>query len=202
MKEEKKMSLDIRELQAFVTFSITQRQARSVQIRNRDLTSYETLCVNFHGTTFCQPKRRSASRMVYNLSLGYDELKSVLREVNRRGRRLHFAVDSWLDKKLLEACVDFARSGFRIVNKLVINRLGLALRGLHVAKRRLRILLDGEIKASEMQVQYRAHGVFKWAPRLEGWLDTKAYKLWLGTVQHSLEDCACPIVDSGAHQPS
>ena len=196
------MSLDIRELQAFVTFSITQNQARGIQIRNRDLTSYETLCVNFHGTTFCQRKRRSASRMVYNISLGYDELKSVLREVNRRGRRLHFARDSWIDKKLLEACVDFARSGFRIVNKLVINRLGLALRGLHIAKRRLRILLDGEITALEMQIQYRANGVFKWIPQLEGWLKTEAYKFWLGTIHHSLEDCACPIIEVGSYQPS
>jgi len=139
--------------------------------------------------------------MAYSMiGLGYDELKSVLREVNGQRKRWHFTRDCWIHKKLLEACVYFARKGFRIVNKLVISRLCIAIRGLRIAKRRLRTLLDGEIKALEMQVQYRERGVFKWAPRLEGWLKTEDYKLWLGTIQQSLEDCACPMVDHGSHQ--
>jgi len=134
--------------------------------------------------------------VVYNgFSLGYDELKGVLREVSKRTRRRHYAGDGWIHRKLLEACVGFAKNGFRIVDKRVISRLCVAFRELRVAKGRLSILLDGEVKALEMQVQYRTRGVFEWAPRLETWLNTVGYKFWLGTIQHSYASGACPVFE-------
>ena len=130
--------------------------------------------------------------MVYNvIGLGYDELKSVLRDVSKRRRRSHFEGKGWIHRKLLEACVAFAKNGFRIVDEMVIGRLCVALRELRIAKRGLSILLDGEAKALEMQVQYRARGVFKWAPRLETWLRIESYWFWLGTIQHSLLRGTC-----------
>jgi hypothetical protein len=142
-----------------------------------------------------------ALSVVYNaISLGYDELKSALREVSRRRSRRHFGRNGWIHRKLLEACVFFTRNGFRIVNKMVISRLCVAFRALRIAKGRVSILLDGEIRALEMQVQYRTRGVFKWAPRLETWLKMEGYKFWLGTIQRSLEDSACPIVEVGSRR--
>jgi hypothetical protein len=138
--------------------------------------------------------------MYSTVGLGYDELKSVLREVSRRRGRWHFGGDGWIHKKLLEACVGFAKNGFRIVDKRVISRLCVAFRELRVATRRLSIFLDGEIKALEMQIQYSTRGVFVWAPRLEAWLKVESYKFWLGTIQHSLENCACPIVEVGSRR--
>jgi hypothetical protein len=135
--------------------------------------------------------------VVYNtIGLGYDELKSALREVSKRRGRRHYAGDGWIHRKLLEACVDFAKNGFRIVDRMVIGRLCIALRELRIAKRRFTVLLDGEIKASEMQVQYRTRGVFKWAPRLETWLKIESYKYWLGTIQHALTSGTCPVLKS------
>lgn len=132
--------------------------------------------------------------MVYSaVSLGYDELKAVLRKVSKRRRRWHCAGDGWIHRKLLEACVCFAKNGFRIVDKRVISRLCVAFRELRIGKGRLSILLDGETKALEMQVQYRTRGVFKWAPRLETWLNLEGYKFWLGTIQHSLANGVCPV---------
>jgi hypothetical protein len=139
--------------------------------------------------------------VVHNaISVGYDELKSVLREVSRRRRRRHFADNGWIHRKLLEACVDFAKNGFRIVDKMVIGRLCVAFRELRIVKGRLSILLDGQIKALEMLVQYKARGVFKWAPRLETWLKMEGYKFWLGTMQRSLENNASPIGEVGSRQ--
>lgn len=135
-----------------------------------------------------------------NISLGYDDLKSILREVDRHRSR-HFTGHGWIHRKLLEACVSFARNGFRIVDKLVISRLCVAFKELRIVKRRLSILLNGELKASEMQVQYRTRGVFKWAPRLQAWLKIEGYKFWLGTIQHSLSDHACPEFEIMGHQP-
>lgn len=141
--------------------------------------------------------------MAYNvISLGYDELKSVLREVNTRRRRWRLAGDDRIHRGLVEACVGFAKMGFRIVDKMVISRLCVAFRELRVAKRGLRILLEGEVKAAEMQIQYRTRGVFKWAPKLETWLKIRGYKLWLGTIQYSLASNACPCFENGGHQPS
>lgn len=140
--------------------------------------------------------------MVYStISVGYDELKSVLREVYTHRRRWYFAGKGWIHRKLLEACVDFARNGFRIVDKMVISRLCVAFRELRIAAGRLSILFAGEIKASEMQVQYRTRGVFKWAPRLETWLKIESYKFWLGTIEHSLASDACPAFEIVGHQP-
>lgn len=139
--------------------------------------------------------------MVYDaISLGYDELRSALREVIRHRRRWQFAGDGWIHRKLLEACVSFAKNGFRIVDKMVISRLCVAFRELRIAKGRLSILLDGETKALEMQVQYRTRGVFVWTPRLETWLKVESYKFWLGTMQRSLENCACPMVEVGSRR--
>jgi hypothetical protein len=134
------------------------------------------------------------------ISVGYDELRSVLREVSRRRRRRHFADNGWIHRRFLEACVDFARNGFIIVDKMVISRLCVAFRELRIVKGRLSILFDGEIKALEMQVQYRARGVFVWTPRLEIWLKVKSYKFWLGTMQRSLENCACSIGEVGSRR--
>jgi len=138
---------------------------------------------------------------MYNrLSLGYDELKNALREAYRNRKRWRW--NGRIHKVLLEACVDFTRNGFRIVDATVIARLRIALNELRIIGRRLRILLDGEAKAMEMQIQYRTRGVFKWAPRLETWLKMEGYKFWLGTVQHSLESYACPIVEVGSRRSS
>jgi hypothetical protein len=139
--------------------------------------------------------------MVYNIiGLGYDELKSVLRDVSKRRRRSYFAGKGWIHRKLLEACVAFAKNGFRIVDEMVISRLCVAFRELRIAKRGLSILLDGEIKALEMLVQYRARGVFKWAPRLETWLRIESYRFWLGTIQHSLSRGTCLGFEIVGHQ--
>jgi hypothetical protein len=125
-----------------------------------------------------------------NMSLGYDDLKSILREVRKHKLR-HFSGNCWIHTKLLEACVEFAKNGLRIVDNLVVNRLCVAFRALRIVRRRLCILLDGEAKALEMQVQYRTREVFKWAPLLQKWLKTEGYKFWLGTIQRSLADHAC-----------
>ena len=134
-----------------------------------------------------------------NISLGYEELKSILYSVNRRRRRWRLADAGWIHKKLLEACVGFAKNGFRIVDKMIISRLCVAFKELRIANRRLSILLEGEIKATEMQIQYRARGVFRWASKLSTWLDIEGYKFWLGTIQSSLENYACPAVGVGSH---
>lgn len=139
--------------------------------------------------------------MVYNvIGLGYDELKSVLRDVSKRRRRYYFAGKGWIHRKLLEACVTFAKNGFRIVDEMVISRLCVALRELGIVKRGLSILLDGQIKALEMLVQYKARGVFKWAPRLETWLKLEGYRFWLGTIQHSLSKGTCLGLEIVGHQ--
>jgi hypothetical protein len=139
--------------------------------------------------------------VVYNvIGLGYDELKSVLRDVSKRRRRYYFAGKGWIHRKLLEACVTFAKNGFRIVDEMVISRLCVALRELGIVKRGLSILLDGQIKALEMLVQYKARGVFKWAPRLETWLKLEGYRFWLGTIQHSLSNGICLGLEIVGHQ--
>lgn len=134
--------------------------------------------------------------MVYDtFGLGYDELKTVLQEVNRRRRLFQFRGTDCIHKKLLEACLVFAKNGLRIVNKVVIRRLCVAFRELRIAKRHFSIFLEGEMKTLEMQVQYRARGVFKWAPKLETWLQIESYKFWLGTIQHSLTNESCPAFE-------
>lgn len=138
--------------------------------------------------------------MVYSsLSLGYAELRSALRETYRSRRRWYWR--NRIHKGLLEACVHFTRNGLRIVNKMVIARLHVALKELGIINRRLSFFLDGEAKAMEMKVKYNECGVFRWAPRLKQWLDSDAYKFWLGTIQRSLENFAYPLVEVGSCQP-
>jgi hypothetical protein len=86
----------------------------------------------------------------------------------------------------LEACLAYTKKKLRIVSVNILERLAVAFRELGIAKPRARILSYGEAKALEMQVQFRRQGVFKWAPRVEKWLNDIRCKLWLGTVQISL----------------
>lgn len=76
----------------------------------------------------------------------------------------------------------------------MIKRLRVAFRELRITNRRVRILMDGEIKALEMLTQYRENGVFRWVPQLKAWLRDQAYKFWLGTTQTTLVDNACSKV--------
>lgn len=137
--------------------------------------------------------------MVYgSLSLGYEELKNVLREVCRKRKRWHSG--RAIHKKLLEACVAFTRSGLRIADKMVLDRLRVALVELRVLNRRLGILLNGETRASEMWLLCKAHGVFKWAPRLKEWLQEEGYRFWLGMICLSLDSCTIPVFRTGSNQ--
>jgi len=90
--------------------------------------------------------------------------------------------------------VGFTRNGFRIVDATVLARLRVAFRELGVINRRIRVLMDGEIKALEMRIKFKEHGVFGWVPQLEAWLRDQAYKFWLGTMQICLEGNACLMV--------
>jgi hypothetical protein len=131
------------------------------------------------------------------ISIGYVELKAVLREVYRR-RRL--PVDKIIHQKLLEACLSFTAKGLRIVNAKVISRLRLAVRELAV-KRRLSIVLEGEARAAEMHVECLKYGVYRWAPRLRDWLAEQTYVFWLGTVQMSSQGCMRLGEGFPDHQP-
>lgn len=120
--------------------------------------------------------------MTYNaFGLGHAELRNALREAHRKWRVWRWA--NRVHKGLLEICVRFTRDGARIVDATVISRLRVAFRALRITNRRVRILMDGEIKALEMLTQYEERGVFKWVPQLKVWLRDPAYKFWLGTVQ-------------------
>ena len=116
--------------------------------------------------------------------LGYEELRKTLCLVRRNSRGQRGSVN--IHRKLLEACLAYTKKRFRIVSVNILERLAAALRELGIAKPRARILSYGEAKALEMQVQFRRQGVFKWAPRVENWLNDIGYRLWLGTVQVSL----------------
>ena len=59
------------------------------------------------------------------------------------------------------------------------------------------ILLNGAIRAFEIQVRYRTRGVFKWAPKLEAWLRLEGHKFWLGVVLYSLGGCVSPATEVG-----
>lgn len=89
----------------------------------------------------------------------------------------------------------FTRHGYRIVKATVLARLRVAFRKLGIINRCVRVLLDGEIKALEMQVRFRQRNVFRWVPQLKEWLRDQAYKFWLGTMQTSLKDNDYPIVE-------
>jgi len=120
------------------------------------------------------------------LGLSHNELRNALRAAHRKWRVWRSAKP--VDKGLLEACVQVTKSGTRIVDTTVIRRLRVALKELRVTGRRLRILIGGEIKASEMLTRYKEKGVFTWIPQLKEWLREQPYKFWLGTMQITLKD--------------
>ncbi len=120
--------------------------------------------------------------------LGYVELRTILRTSHiGRERRRH---SKKIHRSLVEACVEFTKRGFRIVDVGVIDRLRVAFRELGIANRRARFLVEGEIKSLELRMRLNKRKVFAWVPRLEAWLRDQAYKLWLGTLQTSLESDA------------
>ena len=116
--------------------------------------------------------------------LGFEDLSNALRLARRncQGRRRSLNIH-W---RLLEACQAYTRNNLRILGASILQRLAVAFRELGLTKPQARILSYGEAKALEMQVQFRRRGVFKWAPRVEDWLNDIGYRLWLGTVQISL----------------
>jgi len=116
--------------------------------------------------------------------LGFEDLSNALRLARRncQGRRRSMNIH-W---RLLEACLAYTRRNLRILGASILQRLAVAFRELGITKPQARILSYGEAKALEMQVQFRRRGVFKWAPRVEDWLNDIGYRLWLGTVQISL----------------
>ena len=118
-----------------------------------------------------------------SLGLGYEELRNALQVArrNRRGQRGSVNIH-W---SLLEACLAYTKVNLRILGTEILQRLAVAFRELGILKPRARILSYGEARALEMQVQFRCQGVFRWAPRVEKWLNDIRYKLWLGTVQIS-----------------
>ena len=116
--------------------------------------------------------------------LGFEDLSNALRLARRncQGRRRSMNIH-W---RLLEACLAYTRNNLRILGASILQRLAVAFRELGITKPQARILSYGEAKALEMQVQFKRRGVFKWAPRVENWLNDIGYRLWLGTVEISL----------------
>jgi hypothetical protein len=132
--------------------------------------------------------------MMYNsFGLGYAELRNALREAYRNSKRWRWS--KGIHKGLLEACVGFTRHGSRVVKATVLARLRVAFRELGIINRRIRVLLDGEIKSLEMQVRFRELNLFRWVPQLRAWLGNQEYKFWLGTMQTSREGNADPVVE-------
>lgn len=130
--------------------------------------------------------------MYNSFSLGYAELRNALREAYRNTKRWRWCKN--IHKKFLEACVEFTRNGFRIVDATVLARLRVAFRELGIVNRRIRILIDGEIKALEIRTRLEEQKVFSWFPQLKAWLRDQAYKFWLGTMQISSEGNSCLMV--------
>ena len=131
--------------------------------------------------------------MQNSFGLDYTELRNALGEVYRSRKRRRWSRN--IHRKLLEACVGFTRYGGRIVNATVLARLRVAFRELGIVNRRIRVLLDGEIKALELQVRFRQRNMFRWVPQLRVWLRDQTYKFWLGTMQASLGN-AYPMAES------
>jgi len=123
--------------------------------------------------------------MYNSFGLGYAELRNALRGAYRNRRKWRWCKK--IHKGLLEACVGFTRNGFRIVDKTVLARLRVAFRELGIVNRRVRVSVDGEVKALEMRTRFEEQNAFRWVPRLRVWLREQAYKFWLGTMQSSLE---------------
>lgn len=132
--------------------------------------------------------------MLEDSCISYLELRNALRTLTRNRRNRYQSVN--IHQKLLEVCVRFAKNSGRIFSVAVIARLRVALRELKIISPRVRIFNSGEIKALEMQVQYRQRGIFKWVPQLEGWLMNQAYRFWLGTLQMCLRDDPNPNLGS------
>lgn len=132
--------------------------------------------------TVCLRKKTSAF-LVEN-SVRYDELWNARCRAYRNGRWRFLGNE---DKGLLNSAIAYLRRGCKIVNTTVIARLRVVRKKIE-AVNKLRVLLDGEIKAMEMDIQCARNGVFKWVPRLKTWLRDMDYKLWLGTIQLSLEE--------------
>jgi len=91
------------------------------------------------------------------------------------------------DRGMLNSAIAYAKHGWRIVSRTVITRLRIVMKRLRVVNR-IRVLLDGEIKAKEMRTQFRERGVFCWIPKLKAWLRDPVYIFWLGTLQITLEE--------------
>lgn len=123
--------------------------------------------------------------MLKRSGLGYAELRNALRQAYRNSRKWRRCRD--IHRRLLEACVQFAKNGSRIINEMVLARLHVALRELRITNLRTRIIVEGEIKASEMQTQLMKQNVFNWVPQLRKWLKDEGYRFWLGTMQISSE---------------
>lgn len=130
--------------------------------------------------------------MYDSFGLGYAELRNALCEAYRNAKRWRWCKN--IHKRFLEACVGFTRNGLRIVDTTVLARLRVALRELGIINRRIRILIDGEIKALEIRTRFKEQKVFGWLPQLKAWLRDQAYKFWLGTMQISLEGNSCLMV--------
>jgi hypothetical protein len=116
--------------------------------------------------------------------LGYEDLNDALQRARRncRGGRSSMNIH-W---RFLEACLAYTRRNLRILGASILQRLAVAFRELGITKPQAWILSEGEAKALEMQVEFRRRGVFKWAPRVENWLNDNGYKLWLGIVEINL----------------
>lgn len=116
--------------------------------------------------------------------LGYAELRNALRASYRNGRWDRCDNEG---KALLRAAVCYTRRGLRIISDTVLAELCKVMRKLGVVNR-VRILMDGEIKAAEMRSRCQQNGVFRWVPQLKIWLRDQTYKLWLGITQISLKE--------------
>jgi hypothetical protein len=135
-----------------------------------------------------------ALKVMYDsVGLGYAELRNALREAHRNRKRWRWSKS--IHKGLLEACVGFTRHGSRVVKATVLARLRVAFKELGIINRRSRVLLDGEIKALEMQVRFRKRNLFRWVPQLRAWLRDREYKFWLGTMQTSRNGDADLVVE-------
>jgi hypothetical protein len=117
--------------------------------------------------------------MMIGSRLTHTELKNALREAYRKRRKRRF---STLHRSLLKACAAFTKKGFKIINTLVLDRLRIAFRELGIVNRRIRILIDGELRAKELQTRFKQRKLFNWVPQLKIWLTDQKYKFWLGTM--------------------
>ncbi len=119
------------------------------------------------------------------LSLGYTQLRNVLRGARRKWRVWRRVACE--DRGLLEASVEFTRKGTVITDLKLLERLRVAFKRLGVTNLRVRVLLEGTAEATKMLSRYGESGVFSWVPQLEAWLKDQTYRFWLGTMQLACE---------------